>query len=52
MSTLSRKIVSFSQSETLLCFRVSVGLELGLGLELAEIRFWSNVFSSMCSRSK
>jgi len=29
------------------------GLEIGLGIELglAEIRFWSNVFSSLCSRS-
>jgi len=31
---------------------LGIGLELGFGLELAEICFRSNVFSSKCSRSK
>jgi len=52
--TFSKNDVISCQSENItgIC-TLELGLELwlGLGLEFAEIRFRSNVFSSKCSRS-
>jgi len=47
-------MASFSHAENIICalglkLELRLELELRLGLELAEIRFWSNVFSSKCS---
>jgi len=44
--TLARKMTSFRFSENVFA------LELELGLELAEICFWSNVHSGNCARSR
>jgi len=55
--TLGQKWRHFVNPKTLLCFRIGLGLELGLrlslglGRELAEIRFRLNVLSSKRSRS-